>query len=165
MNQRILGGVPLLQTTERPDLSALPQETQVNALMAETQGAGWYTWATVPGGVYLIGDDPVFPLLELRPDGSHILERVPDYLNDESLLGGVIARERLALVPSEDGWYALQVEDVVHDYGHASRNYTLSVIGTEWLAKTPGLAVAHATLSKHLIPWPKDVAETAGVLG
>lgn len=135
------------ETPASPSLEHLPYETRVRIEVAETQG-----WTGVgmrrmrhKSSLTLEG----FPPYRIGAARSY----VPDYLHDPAAWGALMERERIALVPSEDGWYAVAPEDVEHGSVRGTDVRTITVHWPEHAerapADSPGEAVAAAVLAKY----------------
>jgi hypothetical protein len=148
-----------VEATPGPGLSRLPYETRVRIAVAETQGATWtrneqLLWWELRGPSPICGI-PELPLLCTVPDlGYGTAEwRGGNYLTDPAAWGPVAIRERIALVPSEDGWYAVSPEDVEHGYVRGTAVSTVTIHWPEHAEREahgkPGAAVCAAVLAKH----------------
>jgi hypothetical protein len=60
----------------------------------------------------------------------------------------VVEKARLAVIPSEDGWYASAIIDIEHD----SIRPALTLFGTQALADTAPLAICRAALKAAAVP-------------
>lgn len=137
----------------RPDLSHLDPDVRLRIEVAETKGAFWKTngrgdWflreETSAGDLSTLLDLWVIDG-ELKYTHAAFL---PNPLTDPAAWGTLMEKERIALIPSEDGWYALAISDIVHQ-GAVHEGGALAVKGMCGLAAEPGVAVSLATLAKH----------------
>lgn len=145
------------ETQARPDLCALDRETRINIAVAETQGAVWESFAKPDGSVAYDLVEPGF-WLGRAVAGRFTPEELPRVTRDPAAAWALAVKERIALIPSEDGWYALAPEDVQHGCVRGTSVPTLTVHGPEFGGlepqEEPGWAVALAVLAKHGVEVP-----------
>jgi len=75
----------------------------------------------------------------------------PYYSTDVAAAFTIVEKLRLAIVPSEDGWYAIKPDDIDHGCVRGTSFPKLSIIGQECeefiVADTPSLAICLAALA------------------
>jgi hypothetical protein len=86
--------------------------------------------------------------------GADTYAVVPPYLTDGTQILALMDRFGLSLIRSEDGWYAVQAEDILH---HRTLGQPSIEVrgrhGEEWEAyETPGEAVVRAALAASPAP-------------
>jgi hypothetical protein len=144
-----------------PDLSHLKEAIQRRVAVAVTQGAVWQHGRGIPGltttpAWWLISPGALHPMFAMDKQQTAriaVFPYLPDWENDPAAWGALVEREGIALIPSEDGWYAIAPEDVEHGCVRGTDVPTKTVHGREqspWpLADSPGAATMHAVLAKY----------------
>lgn len=155
------------QTTNRPDLSALPRDVRVRIAVAETQGAAWVScgegrWQ------FKLEDAQHRPLFwsvdvpathygyDLETDENYNAA-LPDYLTDPAAWGALMEREGVIPAPFLDGWRGIRPD---RTYG-TTTGYPAGIIPEgirivgpyTALVPTIGEAVCASVLAKYNIGW------------